>query len=475
MHVARSRLLVTRSRPLVALLLLGVLLILLLAAVSTAAAAPRSLIMDNTAVPSWSRLIAGPAAGADSAADVLLLGGGVSLVSGTISNASGSTDVSLTKYRDGVLQWTQTWNGPGNGADSQLALSPADKMVLSPDGKYVYQCCTGVKAGANLDLYVVKRKVSSGNLVWAKRYDGPAHKNEIAVAIGIDGKGNIVAACASANAADADYAVASWKPSGAARWTWRWDGKNGADMPFDLVVTPAGDAYVTGAGVAGGGKIQAITARLSSTGKQLFLKKYLGDTGLGAGMSSLALRPGGGVYVGGWVTSAVGDNDAAIVKYTPKGGRSTVSVDNAGGGATNDMYWDIAVLSTKAIVGAGYAATGAVQQPHVAVYTPSGTPLFNGTKPTAGSDTFTACAVDAFGGWYATAAIHEAPAVTRVWTYRSSVLASAGMWQCVHGGVASAEYGAAAIAVRDASCVVVGQAPSGGPTGTDQLVLMFNY
>src|SRR5690606_6264849 len=117
-----------------------------------------------------------------------------------------------------------------------------------------------------------------------------------------------------------------------------------------------------------------------------------------------------GIYVGGWVTTVVGDNDAAIVKYTPKGGRSTVAVDTAGGGATNDMYWDIAVLSTKAIIGAGYAANAGVQQPHAAIYTPAGGSLFSGTMATPGSDTFIACAADAFAGWYLTGTIHDTPA-----------------------------------------------------------------
>lgn len=464
-----------RSRTFVVLLVIGVLLIITLAAGPAALAGPRSLIMDTDAQPSWSRTIAGPAAGTDSAADVLLLKGGVMLVCGTLTNASGNSDISVTKYKSGVLQWTQSWNGPANGNDGIFTVSPARKMALSPDEKYVYVCGFGTRAGGNVDLYVLKFRVSNGDRSWVKRYDGPAHKNDVATGIGVDGAGNVVAIGTSVNAADADYAVASWTASGASRWTWRWDGKAGADIPFDLLVTGAGDTYVTGAAMAAGSKIQAVTARLTPQGGKKWLKKWLGDAGLGAAMSSLAARPGGGVYAGGWVTTAGVANDAVIIKYTTKGSRSTLGVDQGAGGATSEMFWDIAVLSTKDVLGVGYTQTGAVQQPRLKLFSPSGAEVFAGTRLTLGSDSFVACAADAFGGWYTVGTIHNTPATTRVWTYRSSVLASAGVWACDFGSVASADYAARNIAVRDASCAVVGQAPSGGPTAIDQLALMFNY
>ena len=352
MHVARTR-------SFVFLLVIGVLLLLMLAAGPAAQAGPRSLILDPDATPSWVETVAGPAAGTDSAADLLLLKGGVMLVCGTLTNASGNSDISVTRYRNGVPQWTRSWNGPGNGNDGIFTVSPARKMTLSPDGKYVYVCGYGTRAGGNIDLYVLKRRVSNGNLAWARRYDGAAHKSDLPTGIGIDAKGNVIAVGTSANDADTDYVVASWKASGARRWTWRWDGKAGADIPFDLLVTGAGDTYVTGASQAAGGRVRAVTARLSPSGAKKWVRKWFGDAGLGAAMSSLALRPGGGVYAGGWVTNAGTANDAVVIKYTARGSRSTLGVDPGGGGATGEMYWDIAVLSSKAVIGVGYTEFGA--------------------------------------------------------------------------------------------------------------------
>ena len=134
---------VTRSRQSVFLLVIGVLLILTLAAGSAASAAPKGIIYDSTATPSWTQSLAGPAAAGDSASDVVMLKRDVILVLGTLSNAAGNTDISLTKYAGNVKQWTKVWNGPGLGLDTGAA------MALSADGKSVYICGTSTKAAAN--------------------------------------------------------------------------------------------------------------------------------------------------------------------------------------------------------------------------------------------------------------------------------------------------------------------------------------
>ena len=133
---------ITRSRTSVVLLVIGVLLILTLAAGPAASAAPKGLIYDPTATPSWVQSLAGPAAAADSATDVVMLKRDVILVLGTLSNAGGDTDISLTRYAGGVKQWTKVWDGPGLGIDT------GRKMVLSSDGKSVYICGSSTRPQA---------------------------------------------------------------------------------------------------------------------------------------------------------------------------------------------------------------------------------------------------------------------------------------------------------------------------------------
>jgi hypothetical protein len=456
-----------RSRTPVFLIVIGVLLLLMLAGGPAASAAPKSIISDGTATPSWVNLVGGPAAASDAATDVLMVNRNTTLVLGTLSNAAGNTDISLTKYSGSVKQWTKAWDGPGLGIDV------GRKMVLSADGKSVYICGTSTKAAANSDLYVLKRSVKTGKLAWAKKYDGPQHKNELAVAIGADAADNVVVAGWSQNAADVDYVVASWTKSGAVRWTWRWDGGNGSDMLTDLYVEPAGKAWVTGMMAAGGGKAACATARLSATGAKLWAKKYLGPDGLGAAGSTMARRPGGGAYIGGVVIRGGTGNDGLLMRYSGSGGRTVVALDAAGGGATNELWWDIAVTSTKGIVCGGGTVVGGVTHPRLAIYRPDGTAVGGGTWPALWSDAFTTVTTDKFAGWYVAGTVHTAAAIQHVVVYRGSLLPLAGQWECEWGGPTN-DNAPAAMSVYDTSCAVVGQA-NGGATGIDQLVMMINY
>ena len=418
----------THSRTSVFLLMIGVLLIVMLAAGPAASAAPKGLIYDPTATPSWVQSLAGPAAASDSATDVVMLKRDVILVLGTLSNAGGDSDISLTKYAGGVLQWTKVWDGPGLGIDV------GRKMVLSSDGKSVYICGTSTKAAANSDIYVLKRSTKTGKLAWAKKYDGPKHRNDFAVAIGADGSDNVVVAGWSQNAADIDYALVSWSKSGAARWSWRWDGGNGNDIPFDLVVEPTGQAWVTGMAAASGGKVACATARISAAGAKLWTKKYLGPEGLGAAGSTMARRPGGGVYIGGLAIRTATGNDGLLLRYSGSGSRTVVAMDTGAGGASNEVWWDIAVTSTKGVLCGGGTVIGAVTHPRAAIYRPDGTPVFEGTAAAAWSDFFTTVATDGFGGWYVAGTHHTAAAIQHVNVYRGSLLSQAGSWQCEWGG-----------------------------------------
>ena len=457
----------THTRPLVASLFLAVLL-LFLAAGPAALAGPRAIIIDPAATPSWVQTLAGPAAGTDAATDVALLGGDVTLVLGTLTNAAGDSDISLTKYRGSVKQWTKVWNGPGHSTDV------GRKMVVTADGKWAFLCGTAMNSGGTTDIWVLKRSVKSGSLSWARKYDGPAHGNDVATAIGLDAGNNVVCAGSSMNAANADYAVASWKSSGARRWTWRWDGKQGGDMVFDLLVAGDGTSYVTGLVTVSGPKVAAGTVRLSPAGKKLWLKKYLGPAGLGAGGTSIAARPGGGIYVAGLATGAATAADGMVLRYSTRGGLTVVAIDQGAGGTTAELFWDVAVTPSKAVIVGGSSATAGVSKPHVSIYRPDGTTVLTATAFTVGSDAFTQVAADAFGGWYAMGTKHTAPAVTKVWIYRNSLVPQAGLWSCDYGPDTPGN-APAAMAVRGVSCAVAGQVDTGGASGIDQLLLKIDY
>jgi hypothetical protein len=187
----------------------------------------------------------------------------------------------------------------------------------------------------------------------------------------------------------------------------------------------------------------------------------------------MARRPGGGVYIGGIVIRAATGNDGMLIRYSASGSRTVVAMDTGAGGATSELWWDIAVTSTKGIVCGGSSVIGGVTHPRIAIYRPDGTAVSGGTAPATWSDAFTTVATDGFAGWYVAGTAHTAAAVQHVVVYRGSLLPLAGSWRCEWGGATDGN-APSAIAVYDTSCAVVGQM-NGGATGLDQLVMMINY
>ncbi len=458
-----------RVRPCAALILLGGLAIVLLVLAPTAGAGPRQIISDAAATPSWWAGVHGSGAGSDGAADVVMLKGNVTLVAGTLFNAAGSDDISLTKYLGSVKQWTRSWDGPAHSWDVAAGL------VTSRDGRWVYVAGQSLNAAGNQDIVVLKRSVSTGGLQWVRRYDGPAHKTDFAVAVGLDKAGNVVVAGNSQNTSDLDWAVVSWSASGARRWSWRYDGAHGADTLVDAVVAGDGTVCVTGFGVVAGPKQASVTARLSSSGARKWLKKYLGPSGIGAASLGAVARPGGGVYVCGHMSSPATGADGMILGYTAGGGRKLFVPDTAGGGPTNEAFRAVGVTTTKSLVAAGLTEVGGLHDGRIVTYRPDGSIIVGGTFAGPWSDTFSEVATDGYGGWCVAGTHHVAATIARISVWRGSMLEGGGAWHSLFGSTPSEHYYPAAIATRNTSICVVGTYDAGLLSGLDQAVLMFNY
>ena len=170
---------------------------------------PHRDIFDFTATPSWTQELHGSGTSSDVALDVAMAKGGVTYVAGIIGTAANDA-ASLMKLKDGVPVWPapKTYSSPYHGIDAAL------KIALGP-GNSIYTA--GLSTGANgaFDILVLKWS-ASGAVQWARRYDGPAHGMDIAMAVGVDSAGNVTVAGSSQGAAT-DWAVVSWSSTGAKR------------------------------------------------------------------------------------------------------------------------------------------------------------------------------------------------------------------------------------------------------------------
>ena len=464
----------SRRRTLhVALALIGGLLLLLPA---SAAAAPNVLagsarmIFDWAATPSWAVSVGGPGPSNDEAVDVKMAAGGVTYVAGTMGNPAGHDDVSLLKLVNGVQAWgsPKTYDSPFHHDDF------AAKMALGP-GKVIYTAASSNGSQGNYDILLVKWS-ANGTVLWARRYDGPAHSHDIATAVGVDSKGNVTVVGHSEGPHGHDWVAVNWSAAGVRRWSWRYDGKGHADdYPADLLVAGDGSVYLTGSTFVAPMTYAALTVRLSPVGKRLWAKTYAGPEGLGAGGAALASRPGGGVYVCGFVHSSATGSDGLVMRYGRSGSRSVFALDTVAG-PSDQWFRDVAVASSGRVVAVGESRASGTMDCHVVVYRTGGTIAGSLTVPGAWDDEFTAVATDSFGGYYATGTQHVAADHAEIFTARGSVLTGGGGWISLWDApVVSVNNHPMAIAVRGTSACVVGAFETGGPAAIDQIVLGYVY
>ena len=128
--------------------------------------------------------------------------------------------------------------------------------------------------------------------LWTNRYNGPGNSYDHAIAVAVDGSGNVFV---TGNSATIAYSGA-----GAPLWTNRY---GGASMAVDA----SGNVFVTGSSYGSGGIWNYATIVYSGAGVPLWTNRYNGQPQT---TPSLAIGSDGAVYITG-----ASDGDFATVKY----------------------------------------------------------------------------------------------------------------------------------------------------------------
>src|SRR5262245_47268578 len=81
---------------------------------------------------------------------------------------------------DGTLLWEKRYNGAAYAM--AVAVDASGNVVVA-----------GNSYGTNsTDCYTAKYAAADGALLWEKRYNGPANRDDLATAVAVDGRGNVV-------------------------------------------------------------------------------------------------------------------------------------------------------------------------------------------------------------------------------------------------------------------------------------------
>lgn len=141
----------------------------------------------------------------------------------------------------GVRKWVATYNPQPTSDDMAHAV-----RVDASGNVYV----TGQSAweSAFYDFATVKY-TPFGVQVWAKRYDGAGHGNDMAYGLAVDSKGNAIVAGQSyiSLEVESDFTVIKYASGSARRWVRRYNGPgSGIDMAFFVAVDGKDNIYVSG-------------------------------------------------------------------------------------------------------------------------------------------------------------------------------------------------------------------------------------
>jgi plastocyanin len=194
----------------------------------------------------WVRRYNGPADSEDVAYAIAIDGSGNVYVTGGIYAGSGAEHdyATIKYYSNGDTAWVRRYNGPANSTDCALA-------IAVDDSGNVYVTGFSFGSGTSQDYATIKY-YPNGDTAWVRRYNGPGDSTDWASTIAVDHSGNVYVTGWSWGSG-MDYATVKYDSSGNQVWAQRYNGpSNSEDRAHDIAVDGFNNVYVTGASYGSG-------------------------------------------------------------------------------------------------------------------------------------------------------------------------------------------------------------------------------
>lgn len=245
-------------------------------------------------------------------------------VSGRSGGSGTGFDYATIKYAPtGEQIWTARYNGPGNQYDQSTAMT-----VDSVGQVYVTGHSIGLESGYD---YATVKYSPSGEQLWVARYNGPVNGNDLSLAIAVNSSGEVYVSgnsIGSDKPSNYDYATLKYSSTGEQLWAIRYNGLgDSSDVVGGMVLDRSGNIYVSGASTGSTTLEDCVTFKYSPTGELLSSACYQvrnkGQSGSGS-IKSINLDPSGNIYVTGSYRNSMG-----LFMLTIKYEQMQVSVDKS--------------------------------------------------------------------------------------------------------------------------------------------------
>jgi hypothetical protein len=195
---------------------------------------------DTNGVLLWSQQYDG--GGTETAVDLALDSAGNVIVTGTSNN-----DYLTLKYNaNGGLLWFRRYDGGGTETAADLTVDSAGNIIVT---------------GTSNDDYLTLRYDANGNLLWARRFNVGTDR---ATAVTVDSARNVYVTGES----NGSFATVSYQPNGTQRWVRTSNGGLSQCRPVAVAVDNAGNVYVAGTGTVGSGDTSYLTVKYAPNGNE---------------------------------------------------------------------------------------------------------------------------------------------------------------------------------------------------------------
>ncbi|MCI0448775.1 MAG: SBBP repeat-containing protein [Chlorobi bacterium] len=297
----------------------------------------RTMVLSDSVQTGWVRqYISGYTPPFDFAYAIDLDASGNIYVTGSSYGSDQQPDFVTIKYNSsGDTLWVRRYNGPGNNWDIARAIT-----IDAAGNVYV----AGETYSESTDFnYATIKYDAGGNQVWVVQYNGTSNNDDGALALTVDGSGNVYVTGHSWQAGTSwDYATIKYNSAGVQQWVARYNGPgNIADFAVALGIDPSGNVYVTGTSddLSVNFFPAYATVKYNSSGVQQWVARY---NVLWSYASAIAVDNSGNAYVTGRSYALGTYYDYATVKYNTSGAQQWVSRYN-GPGNSDDYATSIAI------------------------------------------------------------------------------------------------------------------------------------
>lgn len=354
---------------------------------------------DTAGTLLWAKIGKGPGLSPDMPSSLVLDADGNVLIAGSWAGFGTLLDFATAKYDPaGNLLWAKRYNGPQNSQDQAAA-------IAVDAGKNVYVTGGSIGTGDNSDFATIKYD-PDGQPLWVKRYNGPDNRNDTPYAIAVDADGNVyVTGESETGDTTSRYVTLKYDANGNLKWEARYDGLGSTNQPMAMKVDSAQNVYVTGTSYSSSTGYDYATVKYNSAGTQVWVKRYNGTANKDDSQVALALDTLGNVFVTGTsLDASKTKTQYATIKYTNAGAQAWARLYSAPG-PSGDEPSAIAVDSKGNVYVTGYAHwTTGLGDITTIMYDTHGATIwvdhYNG--PTNGVDSPVAIGVDAARNVYVT-------------------------------------------------------------------------